>query len=230
MRRLQREQNPLLVEDREPVGNAEQVVNRLDAFRQVVDLALVIQRVAFAADPVSEFLGIRTEFAASPEDQLMLIGDRRTTRIVFVLRKPPGLQRLEFLVGLAVGSVTGTDDVINEITLVIHQHLLAGGGVLRKAFHNVVMVKTDDLTGTAQVVGKFPIPDCQQDVTVRADEDADLRVLQITGGAIVFDVFQPVRARQRQVKNLYGLLAERVEFPDRCFGREIADIEFPRHR
>ena len=66
--------------------------------------------------------------------------------------------------------------MVNEVALVIDEHLLASARFARIARHDVVVMKAHDLTCSAQLIGFLAVPYGQQDMTVRGEKDAELGV------------------------------------------------------
>ena len=100
-------------------------------------------------------------------------------RVIAVVHEPPAVQRLKPLRRRPVGQVTGADDVVDEVTLIIDEHLLRCHGARRIPGHDVVMVKAHDLCRATQLPRRFAVPEGEQDVAVGREENAALRVLQV---------------------------------------------------
>ena len=75
-----------------------------------------------------------------------------------VFGKPAPLQWLKIVVRAPIGPVTGTDDVVNEIAFIVDQHLLGCDCLACVSRHNVVVVKLDDLAGSAEFRARFAVP------------------------------------------------------------------------
>jgi len=67
-------------------------------------------------------------------------------------------------------------------------------------------------------------------MAVGAQEDADLRVLQVARRTVVGDVLERILAGQRQLQDLVGRRAKTVEFPHGFLGLEILDVHLAWHR
>ena len=79
-------------------------------------------------------------------------------RAVTVIREPPTFERLEALRGRTSRALPGADDVVDQVALVVDQHLLRADGASRVAGHDVVVMKTHHLCGTTELPGQFAVP------------------------------------------------------------------------
>ena len=180
----QRRQGASLVVDCHPVRGTKQSVDRPGTVGQFTFRRVVDQRPAFRVDTIAEAHGVAAEFITAPEYPAMLFRQRLAARFLYIFREPACFQWLEPGSGFAVLAVPRTNDVIDEIALVIDQHLLGRDHRRHVAFHDVVVMEFDDLAGSTERRAEFAIPDREQHVAMRGQENAQLRIQPVPVGGL----------------------------------------------
>ncbi len=211
VRRPQRERHPLLVVDGEPVGRAEHLVDVLQPGRQAGRRIVREQRVAANVDVRRVPLCVGAELVAPVEHLDVPERHLAGARLLLVAGEPRRLERLQAHSRRTVRTVARTDDVVDEVALVLGQRQATGGGARRIARHHVVVVETDHLAGAAELVGVLAVPQRQQHVAMRAQEHAELRVLAIAIRAGFGNRGGRVARSDRQFIDFGRGVAERLE-------------------
>ena len=111
----------------------------------------------------------------------------------------------------AAGPVARADDVIHEVAFVVCEHESSRGATRREARHHIVVMEAHDLAGSAELIGILAVPQREQHVTVRAHEDADLRVLPRAVRSRAGDGLDAVARCERQLEHVHGLGAQALE-------------------
>ena len=88
----------------------------------------------------------------------MLLRNLLAARAIAVFCEPARFKRLETAVWISVRSITRADDVVNEIALIVDQHLLRCNRLGRVTRHDVIVVEPDDLAGATQVLSRLSVP------------------------------------------------------------------------
>jgi hypothetical protein len=228
--RIDRLQGPgdlRLVMDGEDVGGHEHRVHRRGDGGHRGGRVGGQQRPAAALDALAKAQHVAIELRGAVEDAL--VGGRHLPcpRRLVVRGVPPGLQRLEPLRGRAVGPAARADHVVDEVALVLREDLDAALVALHEAGHLVPVVKAHHLRRAAELPRLLAVPDRQQDVAVRAEIDAEPRVVRVAPRAVLRDGLGRVAREEGQLDDL-SIRAQRAERLDRAGRAEVPLVDLDR--
>ena len=215
--------------DGEPVCRAKRLVDVPEARRQRGRLLAVEQRIAFLVDGGRVILRLAAELVGVLEHLAMPRGNLGAARVRLVGREPERIERLEPGRGFAARPVPRADDVMDEVTLVLGQVELVRRHARRVAGHHVVVMEPHRRRRAAEQVAVLAVPEREQHVAVRAQEDADLGVLARAVRPALRDGSWRGSRQQRQLEDLGGLVAEFRKLLEGV-RREVFLVQHPRHR